>query len=284
MSSDYVLPGEGLPSTDPPLQSRSKLERILRRIIIIAALVLGMELVWRLGISPFMPLSKVEISGYQGVAREIILSQAGIGPQSSYISVDSRIAEKALEAMYQIESAKLVKRFPDRITIFLEGRKAAALSLTNLNSNVLPLFFDRKGVVFRVGNDGLSPSSLLALSPVLPVLSGLVFETPPVLGMRLPALFNPLLQDLERIESSSPELLSAISEIRINRRSYEGFDLTLYPVHKRVRIRMGPELTEDLLRYALLMVDVVDARDPEIAELDFRAGMASYTVKEASSE
>ena len=165
--------------------------------------------------------------------------------------------------------------------IFLEGRKAAALALANVGGKMRTLFFDHQGVVFRIGNDGLSPSSLL--SPALPVLSGLVFEEP-ALGMRLPALLNPLLSDLEKIGNTSPELLRAISEIRIDRRSFDGFDLVLFPVHRKIRVRLGPELNVDVLRYALLMVDALFTRDPSLDEIDFRAGMASYTVKEDGSE
>jgi cell division protein FtsQ len=278
MSGGYAFQDEVVPE-EPA--SPSRLEKILKRVIIVAALILGMELVWLLGITPFMPLSKVEISGYQGVSRELVLLQAGIGPQSSYISVDSRAAEKALSAMYQIESARVIKRFPDRLVIFLEGRKAAALALAGVEGKMRILFFDHQGVVFRIGNDGLSPASLL--SPALPVLSGLVFEEP-VLGMRLPALLNPLLSDLEKIGNTAPELLQAISEIRIDRRSFDGFDLVLFPVHRKIRVRLSQELNVDMLRYALLMVDALHARDPGVPEIDFRAGMASYTVKENGSE
>jgi cell division protein FtsQ len=45
-----------------------------------------------------------------------------------------------------------------------------------------------------------------------------------------------------------------------------------------------PELNEDLLRYTLLLVDVLASKESGIESLDFRSGIASYIPKEASSE
>jgi cell division protein FtsQ len=114
------------------------------------------------------------------------------------------------------------------------------------------------------------------------VISGLVIDEP-YPGMRLPAMFNSLFKDLDTLRLRAPELLAAVSEIKINRKSFDGFDLVLYPVHKQIRVRLS-ELNQDLLRYTLLMADVLAAKEPGINFIDFRSGMASYTLKEASSE
>jgi cell division protein FtsQ len=275
--SEDVLPAETAVS--------SKFEKTLKRLIVIAALILTAELVWLLVISPCMPLSKIEIAGFQELERAAVLEKAGINPQSSYLSVDAKTVERALGSMPRIESARVIKQFPDTVMIILEQRKAVALSLAEVNGRLLPLFFDRHGVVFKIGNGGAEALSLQgaeALSPALPVLSGLIFEQP-ALGMRLPVMFTSLLADLETIKASAPELLGAVSEIRINRKTFDRFDLILYPVHKPVRIRVDAELNENMLRYTLLMVDVLVSQDPGIGEIDFRAGMASYTIKEVPS-
>jgi cell division protein FtsQ len=102
--------------------------------------------------------------------------------------------------------------------------------------------------------------------------------------MQLPVLLRPLLAGLDEIAARSPEILNVISEIRINRRAYDGFDLIVFPVHNKVRVRLNPELDANLLRYTLLMVDVLSSTNPGIEEIDFRSGTATYTIKEASSE
>jgi cell division protein FtsQ len=271
MAADYLLEKEALAGTAVP----SRLEKVLKRIILAAAVILGAELVWLLGVTPFMPLSQIGINGHVALPQDLILAQAGIGPHSSFISFDVRAAEKALEEIPVIDTARVHKYFPGRVSINLEARKAAALSLGTLGGKTVPVIFDKKGRVFQIGRYGEGAE--------LPLISGLVFEEPS-LGMRVPALFHSFLEDLEKIENSAPELLGALSEIRILRKSFDGFELMLYPVNSRIRVRLGPEINEDLLRYTLLVVDVLNARNPEAGTVDFRAGMASYTIKEASFE
>jgi cell division protein FtsQ len=276
MSDDYIISEETLSSESAV---SSGLEKTLKRFIMIAALILGAELIWLLLISPCMPLSKVDVMGLPELDKAAVLTAAGIGTHSSYMSVNSRAAEKALESLCQVGSAKVIKRFPDSVRIILEGRKAVAISLVSMDNRICPVFFDREGVVFKVGTVWPEPETV---SAALPIISGLVFEQNP-LGTRLAPIFHKLFSGIEIIGNSAPELLAAISEIRINRKVYDGYDLILYPVHSPIRIRLDADLDENKLRYVLLMIDVMAARRDPIGEIDFRSDTASYTVKEVSS-
>jgi cell division protein FtsQ len=198
---------------------------------------------------------------------------AGIGEGSSWLTVNTAAMERVLAAYYLVESARVIKRFPDRLRIYLEPRQAVALSLAAVSGRVLPVYFDREGVIFKIG--GPVPQNL-------PIISGLVFEQP-ALGARLPAAFGSLLTALEPIGASSPERLGAVSEIRINRKPFDGFDLILYPLHNPVKVRLENNLNEDTLRYMMLMLDVFESEDSLPDVIDFRSGLASYTVKEAPS-
>jgi cell division protein FtsQ len=272
MAGDYIF-SDDLVRTPETLPSRA--EKILKWVIIVISLVLGAELIWLLGVTPFMPFSRIDVSGAGGADRETILAGGGITPRSSFVSLNTRETERALGNMPRIEKARVFKHFPGRLEIILEGRKAAAVSLASLNGALVPVLYDKNGVIFQVGFGKNQDESREAGS--LPVVSGLVIEQP-FPGMRLPVMFNPFLESLETIELSSPELLTAVSEIRINRKSFDGFDLILYPVHSRISVRLS-ELNEELLRYTLLMVDVLAAEDGEIETIDFRSGIASYTLK-----
>jgi cell division protein FtsQ len=274
MPDEYLFVEE-VPVTDAA-PSRS-LDKWLRRLIVLISVILGAELLWLFVITPMMPLSVVEISGIPGIDRGAVLAQAGVSAASSYLTVDAAAAEKALAAMYQVESARVFKQYPDTVRIVLTPRQAAAMTLATLDGRVCPVYFDKFGVVVRIGASGLG-----APSPALPLISGLVFERP-ALGMRLPVLFEPFLKKLDQLNRNSPELLSAISEIRINKKPYDGFDLILYPSHRPVRFRLGPELNEDMLRYMILMIDVFTIQGIDAEEVDLRTGTASYTLKEASS-
>ena len=274
MAGDYVLEGSSEPA---------RFEKILKVFIILAGLCLAGELVWLLGVSPFRQFTRIDISGYDGIAREEILAIAGLNDSSSFFTTDKKAVEDALEGVSSLASARVFKSFPGRLRIVLEARRPLAYSLAGIDGRTVPVLFDSEGVIFEVGGK--------VLSTMLPVISGLVIEGP-VPGMRLPPAFVPFLKELEKIENTSPELLSAVSEFKIFRKPFDGFDLVMYPVHRKIKVRLS-ELNEDILRYALLMVDVLSSGDNVIDTIDFRSGIASYynqsnnqspDPKEASSE
>jgi cell division protein FtsQ len=271
MSSDYVFAEE---TSSRPIQNSSGMNKGLKRVILVVSIVLAAELFWLFGISPMMPLSVVEVTGMPGADRAMILSQAGITPRSSYFTVNTAEMEKALGSLYQVESVRVTKRFPDTVRIVLEPSQAVAMSLAAFNGRIYPIFLDKHGVIIKIGDDKQGMASSM------PIISGLVFDQP-VLGMKLPAMFASFFDNLDRINAAAPELMGTISEIRINRKTYDGFDLILYPVHNPIRVRVGADLNEETLRYMMLMIDVL--RGANVGEVDFRTGTASYTLKEASS-
>ncbi|MCL2232352.1 MAG: FtsQ-type POTRA domain-containing protein [Treponema sp.] len=270
MAGDYIL------NEDTVSASPRRLEKFLKAFIILAFLVLGGKMIWLMGVTPFRPLSRIDIVGYAGIPREQILAAAGITGMSSYFSTDVRVMETTLMASFPvIQSARVFRHFPDRLQIVLEARRPVAAALATVGGRTVPVFFDSQGVIFQIGKGEREP-------PLLPVVSGITIENP-VLGMRLPVMFGSFFRQLERIGTASPELLTAISEIRITPKPFDGFNLTLYPVHRRTRVLIN-ELNEETLRYTLLMVDVVASRESGIAMIDFRSSIASYIPKEASSE
>ena len=268
MAEDYVL------ETAPA----SRNDKFLKIFIITASVCLAGELIWLLGISPFRPFQKIDISGSEEFTREEVLEMALLPASASYFSTDVRSAEKALMRYSALESAKVLKHFPDRLQIVLEGRKAVASVLASAGGRTIPVLFDSEGVIFKVG----SAYADEIISGQLPVISGIVIEEP-YPGMRLPPLFTPLFREIEKIRLSSPKLLEAVSEIRISPRAFDSFDIILYPVHKKISVRLS-ELNEELLRYSLLMVDVLSSKENGIESLDFRSGVASYIPKEENPE
>ncbi|MCL2374248.1 MAG: FtsQ-type POTRA domain-containing protein [Treponema sp.] len=267
MAGDYAL-NESSVGAAP-----KRLEKILKAFIVIAFLVLGVKMIWLMGISPFRPFSRIDIVGYAGIPREQVLAAGGITASSSHFSTDARAMEQALMTFPSVQSARVFRHFPDRLQIVLEGRRAVAAAFVNAGGRTIPVFFDSQGVIFRIGGNEESFS-------MLPVVSGLIIENP-VPGMRLPVMFGSFFMQLEEIGMSSPELLGAISEFRINPKPFDGFDLILYPVHRRIRVRIN-ELNEGALRYTLLMVDVLASREPGIESIDFRSSMASYVLREGA--
>ncbi|MDR1249097.1 MAG: FtsQ-type POTRA domain-containing protein [Treponema sp.] len=273
MSEEFVFE-RAAPDENP---ARAKIDRRLKWLLIALAIILAGELVWVLGITPCMPFSVIEITGIPGLDRGELLSRAGIGPHSSYMTLDVRGAELALNAMYQVESARVTKQFPDTLRIALEGRKAAALTLVPVNGRIEPVLFDKYGVVFQIGGEGLESGAQLE---TLPIISGLVFPELS-LGIKLPAIFRRFLSDLAKLNGAAPELLGTVSEIQVIRKAYDGFELALFPIHYPAKVLVGNEITADTIRYMLLFIDALKKQGVMTGEIDFRTGTASYK-KEAS--
>ena len=267
MSTEYLYGDEPRPRTF--VRSNVTGDKKLKTILAIIAVVLGVELVWLFGISPCMPLSKITISGIPGIDEKTVLALAGIGKHSTYMTINAKSSEEALLALPMVRAARVIKRFPNRVELHLESRRAAAMAFVASGEGMFPAFIDGEGMIFNVGKDGFVKDE------TLPVISGLVLEGV-YPGMKLPRMYNTLFARLENLTLTAPELLATISEIRINHRNYDGYDLTLYPAHKGVRVRVSEDITEETLRYMLLMLDVLSAKSHNIREIDFRTGTASY--------
>ncbi|MDR2942841.1 MAG: FtsQ-type POTRA domain-containing protein [Treponema sp.] len=259
--------------TETNSKSSRKIEKGLKRLLIIAGIVFSAELVWLFVISPFIPFSTIEVQTFAGLNRADVLKTAAIDDTSSFVSTNVAEIQKKLSSLILVSSVKVTKRFPDKLTISLVPRKAAAVTLANINGKQVPLFIDSQGVFFKIGN------SLSGDAAGLPVISGI---ENPQMYMQLPASLVPLTEKISAIAGGSPELLSAISEIRIEQKSWEGYDLVLYPVHSSIKVRIENNLTEEILRYMLLMLNVFEQASQKPREIDFRSGIGSYKIKENS--
>jgi cell division protein FtsQ len=248
-------------------------EKILKWVLIVAGAVLVGELALVLLVNPSLPLSKVEVTGIPELDSRFVLARAGINKNSSYLSVNAHTVERRLKSLAIVESARVVKHFPNSVSIILVGRKVAALSFAQIGNATAPVFFDRQGTVFMIGNEGLEETALS-----MPILSGVLTETP-YLGMRLPTALNEFFANLETVRTGAPELLAAFSEIEVNWKAFDAYDLILYPVHSQIRVRLSAELNADTLRYALLLLDVCRLKRYDIKELDFRTSTAAYTIR-----
>ena len=101
--------------------------------------------------------------------------------------------------------------------------------------------------------------------------------------MRLNPRLNSVLKDLSDLEAKNPVLLSSVSEIKIAQKTYGGYDLVVYPVHTRVRVRTDKALNEASLQYMMLVLDVVKDLSLNIDEIDIRAGTVVISCKGGQS-
>ena len=60
------------------------------------------------------------------------------------------------------------------------------------------------------------------------------------------------------MQEKYPELCSLISEVKIEKRDYGDYELVLYPVYTPIPVRTKGILTERVLRYVILVLDIVE--------------------------
>lgn len=221
----------------------------------------------------FIPMTArihLSVHGAIDTGSDEIRQIAGLTGQEKWISFDTAAMATTLAANPLFESVVVEKKFPDKVDVTLIPRIPVAVAFCTVSGRTVPLEIDRSGVVFRIGNPKIDSD--------LPLLTGLSFEQP-LAGMRLHSRLKPLLKDLADIEKTNQALLSSISEIKVEEKTYGGYDLVLYPVHAPVRVRTDKALNEDGLQYMMLVLDVVQDLALDIDEIDIRAGTVAYRLK-----
>jgi cell division protein FtsQ len=273
MLGDFIY-SEEVKSATRTAVTPQKIERTVKRLLLLFLIFICAGLLWILAIRPCMAPVKTYVQSFPGLSAHDALAIAGIHSRSTYISVNIQEVEHMLSRHYSVESARVVKRFPDRVYIFLEQRKPVAVAFARINNRTQPVYIDRHGVVSRIGASGVGEAPPLWL----PVVSGVLDNYPPPrLGMSLPALFLPLFSRIAAISDENPDIWRAISEIGVYRKSNYLYDLILYPVHDPIRLRMGSDITKDSIYYALLMFDVSRQFGSSMPhEIDVRSGIGVF--------
>ena len=258
-----------------------KFEKAVRRFLVLAVVFISGGLLWIFAISPCMVPAKVEIRSFPGLSKADVLNIAGLGGGAAYIAINAEETEQRLSGYYLVESAKVVKRFPDRLSIFLEPRRAVAIVFARINGKTQPVYFDRYGVAFKVGNGaGEAPPSWL------PIVSGVLDDGVPVKpGMRVSAAYLPLFSRIGAISDEDPKIWQAISEIGVAKKNQDLYDLVLYPVHDSIKLRMKSDISKDSIYYALLMFDVCRQLGEDVPdEIDVRSGIGVVSANAQAKE
>jgi hypothetical protein len=100
--------------------------------------------------------------------------------------------------------------------------------------------------------------------------------------MSLPDALLPLFEDMKELQDGSPLLFEQISEIRVNKKSDEHFDLTLYFSSYPVPVVTRAALDESLLKKILLVLDVLGngKMTADLEYADFRSGQVVLKMRE----
>ncbi len=255
-------------ATDPSSGSRFLVILAVVLSVILAAYVMAVTVVL-----PWVRISRVVVQADFDIDRQALLDLAGLDGPRYYFGVRPDGVASRVEEHPLIRSASVERVFPNTVRLELLRRRAVATAVMSQGGRSVPVALDETGMIYDSGGH-------LADRDV-PVLSGIGFEGD-VVGSRLPSGLEPLMRSLHELRVSSPEIYGLISELHVENRGSDGFDVLMYTEGFRVPVRMNGTIDENTCTYALMVLDVLTQRGEaeDIAEVDFRSGEIVYRMKE----
>ncbi|MBN2655429.1 MAG: FtsQ-type POTRA domain-containing protein [Spirochaetales bacterium] len=252
---------------------RERIRSLLRTVIILLIVIVAGQLVFKIAVVPNIVLKKIKVESDIELSDSEIRSIAGIETGHYYYNLDAGDIKSRLEKYPPIRKASVEKIFPDKLQLYLFGRKAVAQSILNINEKSVPVAIDGEGVVFEKGEDMDDWD--------LPVISGINF-TSVQLGDGFPVPLLPLLEDLENMRDRDRALYDLISEIRVEKRGEQGYDLILFLHNYPLKARTGRKLDGDVLKNIIMVFDVLKQQKltEKIGEVDFRSKEIIYRLRE----
>lgn len=273
--SDFVIQGfenfEMHGSRKRKVVSDSKMNAIK-----IFAAIFGILLVCELCVYFFVVpcLDKVEISwsGLSSYSKESMNGVILPCANKKFMNFSTNEAKSLLLSVPGVENVNVSKRFPNKVHIHVTERKPVAMTFVSSNGRTVPVEIDKNGVLFNgITNSANSDTSL-------PLISGIPVENIPE-GMRIPQKYRALMEQIDQIRSLSQNYFAAVSEIHVIPKEYGNYELVLYPIHSQTRILTGRQLNEESLQYMMVALDVVNALEPDVEEIDLRYGSVTYRTK-----
>ena len=190
----------------------------------------------------------------------------------SWAAFDVKKAADILSSKSYIESVSIVKHFPDKVSISVKTRTPVAKTILFENGASKSVQIDKNCVLFT------SRSPLAAHDSSLPLISGLPAESLKE-GMRLPAKYRALIEQISAIRALPQKYFAAISEIQVVPKEYGNYELVLFPTQAKIRVLTDRSLSEDRLKYMMVALDVVNSMEPNVVEVDLRYDSLSYRCR-----
>jgi cell division protein FtsQ len=243
--------------------------KFLSVVIYILLIIIVLELVFHLAVAPKLVIRNIRIETSLDIPKEEVLRIAGVTGDDYFFSVKPAAVKENLEGYTLVKKAEVERIFPDTLNIVLIPRKPVAAAFVKAGGTDRLLVFDEDGVAFERWSSGDAGT--------LPLLSGIRFENFTV-GDRLPQPLLDTMQALKDLRLEKPALYQTVSEISFSRGRGKELDITVYPVHKPVKLLFGPRLTEELLHSAVRLMSVLEQNgvmEPG-SEIDFRFGDVIY--------
>lgn len=221
-----------------------------------------------------MRVSRWTVKAPQGIDAQALRANLESGySRVSFFALDSEKIANELSADPLVKSARVMKVFPNAVSVEIVERRAAMAVICESSGSSRAALIDGEGVLFRIESGSVSDG--------LPILSGLRFENPAV-GTKLPDILLPLIASIAALQESGSSLLGMVSELRfVSRPGTEG-ECLMYTMGSSIPVRLPTKITEETLKQAALVLDVMKKRglEAQVREIDLRTQAIVYKTKE----
>ncbi len=270
LENDYFLSDEFDNSSDNKAEKKIKLIKVIFCVLCFALLC---ELVIYKYVMPSFSSPKVTVTGQKDYTAEEIARLLLPMNSSSWFDFDVDQAVSILSSEAGIDHVVVEKRFPDKIFVNVSEREPVAVTFVLEKGRTKPVQIDKNGVLFPGKTSPAAEASL-------PIVSGLPVEYMSK-GMRIPAKYRPLIDQISKISELPQHYFASISEICVLPKDSGNYELALIPAQSKVKVLTDRALNEDALKYMLVVLDVVNqiGTDDEVAAVDLRYGSVSYITR-----
>lgn len=251
--------------------------RFIKWIKILVLILLGVLLaevfIFKI-VHPSLNEPKLVISGNSSYSNKELASALSSLYGQNWFAFDTEAAASCLSSISGIESVDIEKVFPDKIKITVTERTPVAMIFINSQGCTVPVQIDKNGVLFS------RTDSKIVQDGSIPIISGIPVEHLAT-GMRIPAKYRVLIEQIAKIQALPQKYFAAISEICVVPKTYGNYELLLIPVNSRIRVLTGRALNEESLQYMMVVLDVVNSIEPNVTEIDLRYDSVSYRTASA---
>lgn len=269
LENDYFL-SEDFEGADSKAEKKIKLIKVIFCLLCFALLC---ELVIYKYVMPSFSSPKVTVTGQKEYSAEEIARLLLPMNSTSWFDFDVEQAVAILSSEAGIDHVSVEKKFPDKIYINVTEREPVAVTFVMDHGRTSPVQIDKNGVLFP----GKKKSSL-SPETTLPIVSGLPVEYMSK-GMRIPAKYRPLIDQISKISEMPQHYFASVSEICVLPKDSGNYELALIPSQSKVKVLTDRALNEDALKYMLVVLDVVNQIGSDVAAVDLRYGSVSYITR-----
>lgn len=251
----------------PEEKSDDKFFKMMKIVVGVLCGLLLLEILLYKFVQPSVRASRVVFEGLKSYTAEELTQEILPFCRANYFSFDTRAVASKLSEVSGIESVEIEKRFPDKIVARIKERESVAMTFVSEGGKTIPVQIDKNCVLFECGSVGVDSS--------VPIVSGIPVEFISG-GMRIPAKYRTLIDQIDRIRALPQKYFAAVSEICVLPKKYGNYELMIIPVNSRARVLTDRALNEDALQYMMVALEVVNSIAPNATEIDLRYGSVSY--------